>query len=266
MELWLFNTPVPPATTRLNYGPDQCHFGDLRLPDGNGPHPVIIFIHGGFWRARYDLEHTGHLCAALTAEGVATWNIEYRRIGNGGGWPNTFLDVARAADHLRELAPSYNLDLNRVIVMGHSAGGHLALWLAGRAGLRVDSPLYQPDPLPLKAAVSLAGVTDLRRCYELNLSNGVATEFLGGSLDQYPDRYDAASPAALLPLGTRQVLVHGTEDVNVPFTLSEVYAEQAIAAGDQVELLTLPGAAHFEVIDPKAKEWPTISKAALSLL
>src|SRR5438132_9320670 len=118
---------------RIAYGPDRFQFGDLRLPSGSGPRPVAIVIHGGFWREKYDLEYIVPVCEALTAAGVVTWNLEYRRIGNaGGGWPGTFEDVAAGADHLHSLAHEFNLDLNRVIAIGHSAGGHLAFWLASR--------------------------------------------------------------------------------------------------------------------------------------
>src|SRR5579864_1380245 len=166
----ILETPPPRGGTRLSYGPDPLHYGDLRLPDRAGPHPVIMMIHGGFWRDRFDLEYAGHPCAALTAAGAATWNVEYRRIGNpGGGWPGTLLDVALAADHLRELAADYGLDLDRVVTMGHSAGGHLALWLAARGRIPAGETLYTPDPLPLRAAVALAGVADLRRAWELGL-------------------------------------------------------------------------------------------------
>ncbi|HYF64217.1 MAG TPA: alpha/beta hydrolase, partial [Herpetosiphonaceae bacterium] len=120
----ILSQPAPPADLRLAYGPDPLHFGDLRLPAGPGPHPLVIVVHGGFWRNRYDLEHIGHVCAALTARGLATWSIEYRRIGDpGGGWPGTFLDAGRAADYARELAPRFNLDLERTVSAGHSAGG-----------------------------------------------------------------------------------------------------------------------------------------------
>src|SRR3954469_3797173 len=155
----LLSAPSPPADLRIAYGPDPLHFGDLRVPTGGGPHPVALVVHGGFWRNRYDLEHIGHLCAALTAEGVATWSIEYRRLGDtGGGWPGTFADVAAAAKYLRTLTPLYDLDLGRVVTMGHSAGGHLALWLAGCGKIAEGDPLHVADPLPLSGVVSLAGV------------------------------------------------------------------------------------------------------------
>ena len=155
---------LPDTGQRIAYGPEPRQFGDLRMPAGEGPHPVVIGIHGGYWRVRYDLNHFGHACSALTAAGFATWNIEYRRTGEpGGGWPGTFQDVAAAADFLRVLAPQYNLSLDHALSLGHSAGGHLAFWLAGRHTIASDSPIFTPNPLPLSGAVALAGAVDLRR-------------------------------------------------------------------------------------------------------
>lgn len=262
MSQSILDLPAPPAGVRLSYGPGEYHFADLRLPAGAGPHPVVIGIHGGYWRARYGLDYFGHVCAALTAAGIATWNIEYRRLGNaGGGWPGTFQDVAHAADHLRQIAGPYSLDLSSVVAVGHSAGGHLALWLAGRHRISADSPLHDPIPLPLAGVVSLAGVTDLRRGYILRLSDFVVNDFLGGSPESYPDRYAATSPIELLPLGVRQRLISGDADVNVPPELSQRYYEAARAAGDPADLMMLPGVDHFEIVDPRSSVWPTIAAA-----
>ena len=224
-------------------------------------------IHGGFWRARYDLTHIGHLCAALTRAGLATWSLEYRRIGHpGGGWPGTFHDVAAGLDYVATLAPQYHLDRSRVVTLGHSAGGHLAVWLAARPRIPLTDPLASRDPLPLRGAVSLAGVLDLHRAWERHLSNDVVVEFLGGTPAQLPERYATASPQALLPIGVPQHLLHGTEDDSVPFAISESYATAATAAGDDVRLVRLPAAGHFELIDPQSWEWPAVEAAVLSLL
>lgn len=267
MDGELLSRRVPTEGVRLPYGPDPLHFGDLRLPAGRGPHPVAVVMHGGFWKALYDLDHMAPACANLAARGVATWNIEYRRISQpGGGWPGTCEDVARAVDHVRELAHTYELDLDRVISLGFSAGGHLALWAAARHRIPTSDPRHSDISLPLRAAVSLAGVCDLRQAWELRLSNRIVETFMGGSPAAVPERYAAASPADLVPLGVRQVLVHGTADENVPFAISRDYCAAAQARGDAVTLLALPGTRHFELIDPHSREWPQITEAVLPLL
>ena len=243
----------PPANARLAYGSNPLQFGDLRLPRGEGRHPVAVVIHGGFWRAAYNLDHIGHLCAALTAVGLATWNLEYRRMGNiGGGWPGSFEDTLRGADHVSALAEKYPLDAKRTITVGHSAGGHLALLLAAQQRVR--------------GVVSLAGIADLRRAWELGLSNNAVASFLGGSPQEVPDHYKQASPLERLPLGVPQRLVHGMKDDVVPLEISENYVRAAKAAGDDANLVTLVGSGHLELIDPRSGEWPVIQQTVLSLL
>ncbi len=254
---------------RISYGSAPQHFGDLRVPARAGAHPIAVLIHGGFWRALYDLEYFGPVGDALADAGIATWNIEYRRIGNpGGGYPGTFHDVARAIDYLRELAPQHNLDLSRVITLGHSAGGHLAVWVAARHRIPADNPILPREraPLALRAAISLAGVVDLHAAWKYHLSNQVVEEFLGGAPQRFPERYAVASPMELLPLGISQVLVHGTEDENVPFEISRAYHAAAVARGDDARLVTLPGAGHFECVDPRSREWQAVKNAVLSLV
>ncbi len=180
----------------MAYGSDRNQFADLRFPAGHGPHPLAICIHGGFWRARYDLEYCGHLCAALTAKGVATANLEYRRVGNaGGGWPGSFADIRSAYQFLTQKAPQYKFDGHRVIVLGHSAGGQLALCLAAHeAGIA--------------GAVSLAGVVDLQRAYQLHLSYDAVVEFLGGRPTEVGGSLPGSRPDEAIDRA-RQRIAHG---------------------------------------------------------
>jgi acetyl esterase/lipase len=265
------NTPSPLKAKRIAYGPEPLQFGDLYLPNGPGPYPTVILIHGGYWRARYGLDLMTGLAEDLATRGYAGWNIEYRRVGNlGGGWPGTMLDVALAADYLRRLAPAYALDLQRVVAIGHSAGGHLALWLAARPRIAHDSPLAGSSitpqgsnyaeiatstPLPLAGAISLAGVVDLEMAWRLNLSNGAVVGLLGGSFIDVPERYAASSPAAMLPLGVPQVLIHGTNDDSVPLQVSQAYTKAAKAVNDPVTYIELEGVDHFDLIDPDSHAW-----------
>jgi acetyl esterase/lipase len=251
----ILDLPPPHADVRIPYGATPEQFGDLRVPPGPGPHPVVIFIHGGYWRAAYGLEHAGHLCAALKQAGVATWSLEYRRIGNpGGGWPGTGEDILSGAEFLEKLAALYALDLKRVVAVGHSAGGQLALWLAAQ------------HKIALRGVVSLAGVSDLRRAYELHLSHDAVVELLGGTPEQVPRRYAEASPMDLLPISVPVRLIHGTRDDTVPLEFSRRYLAAAEAKGDDVRLIELEGAGHFQLIDPRTQDGRTVEKTILDLM
>lgn len=264
--------PIAPLTharatlpfTRIPYGKAASQFGDLRLPGGAGPHPLVIVVHGGFWGSSYDLELMLPICESLQRDGIATWNVEYRRLGEtGGGWPGTFLDVAAASDHLRTLARRHPLDLRRVATLGHSAGGQLALWAAGRRWIR-DGELYQPKPLRVQGAVSLAGVVDLRRAWDMGFE--AVGQLMGGTPDEVPARYGMGSPAELLPLGVRQVLLLGNEDRVIPAALNEAYRQEAIARGDDVELVPLRGVDHIELIEPQSAAWPAVQAAVRTVV
>lgn len=259
---------------RFTYSSVPTGFADLRLPPGVGPHPTAIVIHGGFWRAHYGLDLMDPLCDDLAARGIATWNIEYRRVGEpGGGWPGTLHDVASAAEKLREIAPARALDLTRVVTLGHSAGGHLALWLAARRRLPVGAlgtgdaaTLTGPGTLPLVGAISQAGVADLTAGWQHGLSNGAVSDFLGGGADAVPERYAIADPALSLPLGVPQVLIHGLQDDNVPLIISELYLAAATRAGDDVRLCAIPDADHMTMIDPFTPAWAAIVEELRQLL
>jgi acetyl esterase/lipase len=218
---------------------------------------VAVLIHGGFWRARYDLRIEDRLADDLSSRGWAAWNVEYRRLGlrSGGGWPATFADVAAGIDRLGMLEEP--LDLSRVVAIGHSAGGQLACWAAARPGLPAGSPGAEPR-IRLAAVVSQAGVVDLREAARLKLSRGAAELLLGGSPIRWPARYNLASPLERLPLGVPQLLVHGDGDDQVPIEISRRYAEQAAAAGDACELVELPGCRHFEHLDPDSEAWRAV--------
>jgi acetyl esterase/lipase len=249
---------------RIPYGPGTFQFGDLWLPPGAGPHPVALVIHGGFWKAQYSLDLMDPMSRDFASRGLASWNIEYRRVGHeGGAWPGTLQDVAAAADSLRAIAPTCHLDLSRVVSIGHSAGGHLALWLAGRHKLPASSPIRGLDPLALKGAISLAGVTDMHLMWEIRQENSPVANLLGGAPGEVPDRYAETSPILLQPLGVPTVLVHGIDDDIVPILLSQRYKA---AAADRAELIELPGVEHFGVIDPSGEAWRPIAAAMARLM
>jgi len=248
----------PPADARLPYGKDSNQFGELRLPKseakGKKSSAVVMNIHGGFWRSKYNLAHAGHLCGALTAKGLATWNIEYRRVGNpGGGWPGTFEDIANAYRFLPQIAKRYDLDTTRVVVMGHSAGGQLALCLAG----------HEPS---VKAVISLAGVVDLQRAWEEHLSDDAVVASLGGKPKDVPEHYQEADPMQLKIGSATQWLIHGAADSVVPPPFSRNYAEQKKKWGEDVHYLEVSTAGHFELIDPHSNAWPKVESTVFHLL
>jgi acetyl esterase/lipase len=241
------------TATAHPYGPDPAQFVELLLPAEQAPAPVVVVLHGGFWRARHGIELARPLAADLVARGFAAVAVEYRRVGGGGGWPQTLVDVATAVDLLPDLPGAERLDLADVTVVGHSAGGHLAAWVAGRDRLTSGSAGAGPR-VRATAAVLQAGVLDLQRADQQQLGSGATAAFLGGGPDAVPDRYATADPMRLLPTGIAVLCVHGTADTTVPPEQSERYAAAARAAGDRVEVLAVPGD-HMSVIDPAGEAW-----------
>ena len=262
--------PASPPDRTLAYGSDVNQFGQLFLPQGHGPFPVAVVIHGGCWKKFADLKNTVPMSDTLRKAGIATWNIEYRRVDNeGGGWPGTYRDIGAAIDYLRTIAGEYRLDLKHVVLVGHSAGGHLALWAAARHGLTENSSLYMKDPLPVSGVVNLAGPGRLQTLQADHLQKVCGsvpvTQLLGGEIDKVPERLREGSPAEMLPLGVPQVLITGSLDWLIPPAFGDEYVALAKKAGDRAELTVIEGAGHFEIIAPGTQAWPTVEKAVVSL-
>jgi acetyl esterase/lipase len=243
----------------IKYGPSDHQEGDLYLPDASRP-PVICLLHGGFWRMPHGRDEFDPVARDIAARGFAVWNLEYRRLGApGGGWPETLQDVAAGIDHLAMVvAEGTALDLNRVTVVGHSAGGHLALWSAARTDKR--GTLRVPTRVRPVAAAGLAAVVDLARAHALSVGNGAVGELLEGSPDQQPIRYAAASPIALLPLGVSQLIIHGGADEALPIEVARNYAQVAQAAGDSIQFSELPAAGHMDYLDPSSEAHSTLCR------
>lgn len=242
----------PPPDKREPYGGDPNQFVEVRLPSGKGPHPILMNLHGGFWRAKYDLTHAGHLCHALRNAGIATFNVEYRRVGNeGGGWPGTFADIRAAYRYIRQEAARFHSSAERFVVMGHSAGGQLALCLAA----------HEPS---LTQAISLAGVVDLQKAFALHLSHDAVVDLLGGKPNGVSEHYREADPMELRIYPARQWLIQGSEDDTVPVEFAREYAREKRKQGENVELVEIPHCGHFELIDPDAAAFKQVTAAVLT--
>lgn len=251
----LLSRTKPAPTHAIAYGARPHESADLWLPDGAGPFPVVLMIHGGCWQKEIaDRTLMNFAAEALRREGVAVWNIEYRGVDeDGGGYPGTFLDVAKAADALRGAAQSYPLKLDRVVAFGHSAGGHLALWLAARPRLPVTSVLRTSDPLPIAAVVNSGGLADLRASIPVTQAEclaDIAGKLTGAPTPSRADPFADTSPAELLPTGVRLVSVNGEKDRIAPPVLGEGITARATAAGDRAQLVVIPGEGHVELIAP----------------
>ena len=256
--------PTVAPDHRYAYGAHTLQFGELTLPESTPPHPVIVLIHGGGYREMYDLRPLGTVVAALAAAGFAVWNIEYRRYGNGGEYPTMFLDVGAATDYLPQIAESQHLDLGKVTTIGHSAGGHLALWLAGRRNIEADSPLYVDHPLSIHGVLALAPLADVKGGAESELSSEALLAVMGGRPSDAPGAYRNGCPKELLPLGIPQVILVGSEDESM-LANAKRYIEAAAAAGDDAQLIVLAGAGHFEIVAVDTDDWRVVQDGVQKL-
>jgi acetyl esterase/lipase len=246
-----------PKPRTIRYGPHHSNVGDLWLPTGGAQTalPVVVLVHGGFWRGPYTKRLMNGLAKDVAGRGWAAWNIEYRRVGllgGGGGWPITLLDVAAALDHLAIIG--HGIDANRVVTCGHSAGGHLALWAAGRGQVPAPSP-GAGGTVSVRGAVSLSGIVDLEEADRLGLGANATARFMGGHCNEQAERYRQASPSALLPLGLPQVLVHAGTDTVIPPSMSRDYQARATSKGDDARYLRVDGVGHRQLIDPNGPGW-----------
>ncbi|HXP53787.1 MAG TPA: alpha/beta hydrolase [Streptosporangiaceae bacterium] len=260
----VLNRPAPAPDETVRYGPGPDHVASLWWPRAGAARtaPVVLFLHGGFWRAAWDRTHAGPLAVALAGAGFTVCAPEFRRTGagDGGGWPGTFDDIAAAVDTL----PGLLSDLggppadSGLVLAGHSAGGHLSLWAAARHRLPAGLPWHRAGPAPIRAVVALAAVSELTACYDEGLGDGAAGALIGGSPADHPDRYAVTDPARLLPIGIPLWLVHGALDDRVPAAMSRSFTGRARAAGDEVAARELPGGDHFDLIDPSSAAWPDV--------
>lgn len=252
---------VAAPAARISYGDEPYQFGLLRVPEGSGPHPLIIAIHGGCYLSAYDIEHFAPFEQALADEGYAVWSLEYRRVGNeGGGWPNSFLDVAKGIDFARELIGRERLNLNadQIYAAGHSAGANYAIWAAARPGIDPGSDVYVADPLPITGVLGLAPAATLGELQSTGVCGGVIDGLLGGSAEAFGDRYDAVSPMRLMPNGVPQRLVIGALDRGWA-RAGRAYYDAAIAdGGSDVTRVEAPESGHFEMIAPTSSTWPIV--------
>jgi acetyl esterase/lipase len=245
---------------RHRYGADPLQFGDLYRPTGAARRGTVVVIHGGFWRAAYDLSLGAPLAADLAGRGYHAWNLEYRRVGTGGGWPATLADVAAGIDHLGTL----DVDTSQVAAVGHSAGGQLAVWAAGRSALPREAPGAAPA-VQVSAVIAQAGVLDLRTAATTGVGGTAVSDFLGGSPDEWPQRYATADPISQVPLPAPVLCLHSRADQDVPFAQSAAYVAAAAGSGGRATLHETAGD-HFTLIDPTSPDWAIAVDALPRLL
>lgn len=255
----LVSRPRPKPDATITYGPDPYQKVDLWRPAGRGPHRVVVMVHGGCWEtAIADRTLMDWIADDLRRDGIAVWNIDYRGVDRpGGGYPGTFADAGKAADQLLAHHADHNLDTRRIVAIGHSAGGHLALWLAARARLPADSALRTPAPLPIAHVVCLGGLPDLEAT-AASPDNGCGTAVVPRLVGtDRADPYVDTSIPRLLPLGVPHDLVNGREDRIIPYRFATDYLARATAAGDSVTLHTVPETGHVELVAPETPAWAT---------
>lgn len=243
----------------ISYGDNFMQVGELRLPKiaKKNPSPVIIIIHGGCWVSSYaDYHFMDKFADSLTELGYATWNIEYRALGTGGDWPVIFQDVGKAVDYTRELAKNYSIDSNKVAIIGHSAGGHLALWAASRENITSGNEIFTDYPLAIKGVISLAGVANVaasNSCYTF-ASNVIGLPITSQD-NSLASRLKITSPLQMLPTKTKTILISGSKDRIVPDYIGTEYSIRANELGDASLHYILQGLDHFDLIDPFKTNW-----------
>ena len=252
----------PQATAQIAYGPAPSQYAQLFRPSGAGPFPVVVLVHGGCWTVQFGgIKQMRNVANALSSQGIAVWNVEYRRVDEeGGGYPGTFQDMHAALDSLQSHASQYQLDTSRIVAMGHSAGGQLVQWIAGRNRLPKTSPLYREHILPISNIISLGGLADLRHEEKLIKSScdRDIEELAGSASNDRPDIYSDTNAADLIPNGTRTVLITGELDTISPPRVAHDYAAKAVKAGDHAEVLILPGASHYDEIAATSPAWKMV--------
>jgi len=260
----------PPPSATFAYGSAPSQFAELFLPKGAGPFPVVVLVHGGCWTIDYGgIRQMHNVAGALAARGIAVWNVEYRRHDEaGGGYPGTYLDINAALDRLAQEAPRHKLDTSRVLAMGHSAGGQLVQWLAGRSRIAASSPLFQAKPFPVRHIISLGGLADLRREQDLIKSScgRDLAQLAGSPSPERPDVFSDTNAAELIPNGSQTVLITGALDTISPPRAAYAYAARAQAAGDAARVVILPNASHYDEVAASSPAWPLVLREIESAL
>ncbi len=255
----------PAPTAKIAYGNAPSQFAELFRPEGKGPFPVVVLVHGGCWTIQYGgISQMHNVAGALAARGIAVWNVEYRRVDEeGGGYPGTYLDMNAALDKLAAEAPRYRLDTTRIVAMGHSAGGQLVQWIGARGKIAPGSPLFQPRPLAIREIISLGGLADLRREQDLikTSCDRDMVQLTGQPSASRPDVFADTSAGELMPNGSHTVLITGALDTISPPRAAYAFAARAQAAGDLADVLILPNASHYDEIAASSPAWKLILPA-----